>query len=500
MGGLVTMLLAANPGSRSSMPSASSMTADLDMPYSDARQSHFSHKARRPSLDSIVAPTPSPSTTEEWRKAIVDVKLKYESRKYRACSARCAELLSNMDNLSIVEPIYLVSLHFYAAVSLETCARPLSPSSKFRNRLLRDARHHYDQAEALIKKAEDITIQQTRSPSAQSTASSTQAPDLCHDAHSEGSTGPSSPRSSVGSIDGVAKRGKLKPKKKVSFSGLPDLEIEIPNDIPAEPYIRPDSPTLGMEDSYTWGKPGNTPMEVAPKPEAFPMPPKMVPAKKTSMARPASPSILVKRETNIETPDSSTVAQVESLNRMCAHISALRSQIAFHRNAVDTLLAMPQGAEVAPEVPPLPLGRTFLPLASGASTPRYSPGGTFFQADEDMSDHHYEASPPQTPGFHSRASSESTSTFSPGPPRASSSLSIFNPLLSRPGTATSLRRRADSAVSNYSSGGSTNGDNEALRERIERLRANGWKRKRFDPKKYEALRESVLDELDNRGF
>jgi len=63
-----------------------------------------------------------------------------------------------------------------------------------------------------------------------------------------------------------------------------------------------------------------------------------------------------------------------------------------------------------------------------------------------------------------------------------------------------MRGRTESAMSNYSSTSSTPGENGALRERIERLRANGWRRKRFDPKKYEALRESVLDELDGRAM
>ncbi|KAK7941289.1 uncharacterized protein PG986_013676 [Apiospora aurea] len=36
---------------------------------------------------------------------------------------------------------------------------------------------------------------------------------------------------------------------------------------------------------------------------------------------------------------------------------------------------------------------------------------------------------------------------------------------------------------------------EGLRDRIERLRAGGWQRKRFDNRRYEALREQVLGEL-----
>lgn len=40
------------------------------------------------------------------------------------------------------------------------------------------------------------------------------------------------------------------------------------------------------------------------------------------------------------------------------------------------------------------------------------------------------------------------------------------------------------------------GGREDLRKRIDRLRLNGWRRKRFDPARYQALRESVLAELE----
>lgn len=42
----------------------------------------------------------------------------------------------------------------------------------------------------------------------------------------------------------------------------------------------------------------------------------------------------------------------------------------------------------------------------------------------------------------------------------------------------------------------TAGDNEEMRERIDRLRQSGWRRRRFDVGRYEALRESVLAELE----
>lgn len=56
----------------------------------------------------------------------------------------------------------------------------------------------------------------------------------------------------------------------------------------------------------------------------------------------------------------------------------------------------------------------------------------------------------------------------------------YSPYGSRPSSAASVR------------GGPRD---EALQQRIDRLRASGWQRKRFDTRRYEALREQVLGEL-----
>ncbi|KXJ91467.1 hypothetical protein Micbo1qcDRAFT_163193 [Microdochium bolleyi] len=497
MGGLVTLLLAANQGSRASFGLPSPDVTEANILSSYGVQSHVLQASKRLSLDTTGSSAPMPSTAEQWRKAVADVKLKYANRKYRACSARCVELIAWSQGSTTVEPVYLVSLHFYAAVSLETCARPLSPSSRFRDRLLRDARQHYDQAEILIQKAEDLTTQQTRSSSSLSNASSSPVPDLCHDSQSEISTSPSSRRSSISSVDDGVKKLKLKPKKKVSFSGLPDLEIEVAQKCPPEPYIRPDSPTLGAE-IFSWSKPLGT-SHKAPVPESFPMPPTFSPSKKALVLRPASPCIVARPTPRAESTEAYTTAQLDSMTRMSAQIASLRSQIDFHRNAIDTLLSEPTEAQAAPEVPPLLLGRPFS-QQSGRTTPTPdSPGSTFFFNDDE--DGQIRCGPkaafrPRTPEF--RCATPEVNTISPGPPRASSSLSMFNTVASRPGTGMSMRSRADSVASNstYRSNGSSSSD-PALRERIERLRANGWQRKRFDSKKYEALRESVLDELNH---
>jgi hypothetical protein len=54
---------------------------------------------------------------------------------------------------------------------------------------------------------------------------------------------------------------------------------------------------------------------------------------------------------------------------------------------------------------------------------------------------------------------------------------------------------ADTLTPLSAGGGGGGGGNENLQERIERLRASGWRRRRFDSRRYEVLREQVLGEL-----
>ncbi|RYP03529.1 hypothetical protein DL764_005084 [Monosporascus ibericus] len=109
-------------------------------------------------------------------------------------------------------------------------------------------------------------------------------------------------------------------------------------------------------------------------------------------------------------------------------------------------------------------------------------------------------------GRSSSISSASPTLYSPYSPSYSSSrpgtsTSFYPPPTtpgtpySRPGTSMSTYSRPGSAAS------STRGRDrdEALQQRIERLRAAGWQRKRFDGRRYEALREQVLGELGSPG-
>ncbi|KAI1653035.1 hypothetical protein F4813DRAFT_282672 [Daldinia decipiens] len=423
--------------------------------------------ARRGSIEPPALPI-IPSTPLEWKNAVDEVKRKYLNHKYRACSARCCEIIDNLKDASNVEPLYLIYLHFYAASSFELCARPLSYSSTYRTRLLSDAEVHYGKAEALIQNTEENITRKTRSASSCSTASSLHSPGLSPSVRSSvSSTTFSSPRTSVCSTGDEAvikpspKPG-AKAKKKVSFSGLTDL-IEFQ----PEPYIRPDSPTLGWEDDIVpHHSDSSLPLFSANKLKSAPLS-KSKPKEPESHfeLQPTIPERSVPRDSQPveelsiadDKFDLDAFLQTRSMNRMCAQLSALRSQISWHRDGVQTLLAGPNDTPESPApalpedvspVPSSPFGRmrltraNTLPVEIGSDSLPWTNSG-------------------QRDRF----------TDSPGPdsPRA----------ISRPASAASTIRCTD----------------EALKQRIERLRANGWQRKRFDNRRYEALREQALGEL-----
>ncbi|KAI0898637.1 hypothetical protein F4806DRAFT_494297 [Annulohypoxylon nitens] len=476
MTGLIPLLLPSTTSSSRSSPSSSPIDAGRRASVSTSAvpsTSSLVHR-RQQSLPSLRTPKRSslalpavlpiiPFTSGEWKNAMDDVKRKYLNRKYRACSARCCEILDNVKDTASVEPLHLIYLHFYAASSFELCARPLSNSSNYRTRLLRDAQTHYTKAEELIQNTEDNVTGRTRSVSTSSTTSGLNSPGLSSVRSSVSSTTFSSPRTSVCSAeDGFIPKSTSRPvkaKKKVSFSGLNDL-IEFQ----PEPHIRPDSPTLGWEDDFF-------PRQSNPSPYS----PQIL-AEKAKPASPtkSEPATEPQREvvehstasdaqsTEESNPtddrfDLNAFLQTKSANRICAQLSALRLQVSWHRNGVENLLA--ETDDETPATPTIPTEAWPIPpspyhqarFARSNSLPVLDLGG--------LND---KPSALTTPG--------SRESFCGSPnPRA----------INRPASVASTIRCGD----------------EALKQRIERLRAGGWQRKRFDSRRYEALREQVLCEL-----
>ncbi|EGY23035.1 hypothetical protein HYQ45_010253 [Verticillium longisporum] len=354
-------------------------------------------KARSPKRLSLQAPASLPVlpyTAADWNKAVAEVKRHYSNRQYRACSARCCEILDNFKDQANVEPTYLIYLHFYAATSVEMLARPLNTSSPYRVKLLNQARAHYARAAELIQTADETISTYSRPSSAATTAPSLHSPSCSISSRS--STELSSPTASICSLeDAMAKLANtpapLQTKKRVTF--IDDLEPMI-----QEPFIRPDSPTLGFDDLRSSPVDGSRYLPSLQEVPESKLPAAIAVAPSASAPTPEPP---------IEDSEGNDYGYLRerSIHRYCALLVALRSQIASHLAAVDAQLA-PQASTIANH-------RLSFSVSTRAATP---------DVDDEM-------------------------------------------------------RALD------------------LKARIERLRASGWKRQRFNPRRYEELRESVLAEM-----
>ena len=289
---------------------------------------------KRLSLPIPVASPVLPYTQADWKKAISQVKRQYFSKRYRACSAKCLEILDGVKDTSQVDPVYLIYLHFYAATSVEICARPLPSTSALRTSLLQQARTHFDKAASLINSAEESVIKRIRPGSVGSSRGSS-----CHSPSGSVSSRAwtpdmslSSPTDSTCSFDNLSPKSPPPPKrvKKVSFS----LPKEESFNISAEPFIRPDSPTLGFDDFYF--QVGAARQELPPPP-----PPKFheieLPLQTIAECDGESDSdnALLSDEED-ETISSFHVAR--SVDRCCEHLSGLRTQLVRHSTSLEELL------------------------------------------------------------------------------------------------------------------------------------------------------------------
>ncbi|KAF3360296.1 hypothetical protein VdG1_01256 [Verticillium dahliae VDG1] len=252
-------------------------------------------KARSPKRLSLQAPASLPVlpyTAADWNKAVAEVKRHYSNRQYRACSARCCEILDNFKDEANVEPTYLIYLHFYAATSVEMLARPLNTSSPYRVKLLNQARAHYARAAELIQTADETISTYSRPSSAATTAPSLHSPSCSISSRS--STELSSPTASICSLeDAMAKLANTPAPLQTKKREVP--ESKLPAAIAVAPSASAPTPEPPIEDSE-----GN---------------------------------------------DYGYLRE-RSIHRYCALLVALRSQIASHLAAVDAQLA-PQASTIA---------------------------------------------------------------------------------------------------------------------------------------------------------
>jgi hypothetical protein len=377
-----------------------------------------------------------PYTKAEWRKTIAEVKRKYFGKRYRACSARCIEVLEGIKDTSQVEPVYLIYLHFYAATSLEICARPLPSTAPLRATLLQQARTHFERASVLINAAEESVLRKFRPGSVGSSRGSS-----CHSPSSSISsrawtpdTVVSSPTDSDFSMDDRIPKSPPRHGKKVSFSLPQGAPLHIPA---SEPIIRPDSPTLGFDDGFYHSSISSpTPPEDMSAPSPFKFQEIELPLP-TIMEQHEQEEEEERREEEDNNSNNNTYDEYDekaayhvarSVDRCCEHLAHLRAQLARHSTSLDQLLQAQTQTQTQTRLSP---------------NNRYS----------------VKAPPPATTNNATSTSPTTTTTEKPPMPRGSEA-------------------RAQ--------------DRQA---RVERLRKTGWQRRRFDASPYEALCEAVLAEM-----
>lgn len=295
----------------------------------------------------MISPLPNlPYTAAEWRRTMVEIKRHHVNRRFRACSARCTEILDNLKDISSVEPAHLIYLHFYAANSLEMCARPYPSTVPARAQLLSQARKHYDEAASLIRVAELAAVSLSRSSSRASamfSGGSMHSPSgsISSGTWSTPSTG--SPTNSICSFDDLVSRSSEstaiqlhKSKKTVSFQ----LPKEEKLTLPIEPIIRPDSPTLGFEDAYFTSPIIKCPLPEPPKRSLIPEPvlPAPSPDLHAPMPRRSSMRYSLLGQNGFYHFDDDSHKASQSVYRYCDTLVSLKYQLQAHRSDVDALL------------------------------------------------------------------------------------------------------------------------------------------------------------------
>ncbi|KAK4162104.1 hypothetical protein QBC43DRAFT_336642 [Cladorrhinum sp. PSN259] len=288
-------------------------------------------------------PTPAalpmvPYSSADWKKAIREIKKMHFGKRYRACSMRCSEILDSIKDSAQVEPVYLIYLHFYAATSMEMCARPLPSSSPLRNHFLQEARNHFDRAATLINAAEESVLSKFRPGSVNSSRGSS-----CHSPSGSVSsrswtpdTQMSTPTESVCSFDDLSNRlNSPKRVKKVSFSLPKEETIQISEPVHfSEPYIRPDSPTLGIDEYFQAG------VARQELPELPVLPPSLLKFQEVEWPLHTIPEC--DDEDLLESSsedDESAYIIARSVDRCCEHLSGLRTQLVRHAASLDESLS-----------------------------------------------------------------------------------------------------------------------------------------------------------------
>ncbi|KAI9747554.1 MAG: hypothetical protein M1835_002037 [Candelina submexicana] len=410
-----------------------------------------------PSIPSTSArcPPEHPTTFPEWQIALQGAKLLYLKRQYKQCASRCTQLLDEAKPL--LHPAHRTFLFFYCALSHELTARSLHNLSSTKLPFLELALEYYHSAACYLPTPEptdDLSnIQDYPQEDEEDTSpdedgedtSPDEDEDTPQDTYSTASSTPSSPRTPISPRESL---------RRSSSSSLESVANENNDN---------DSTSNKMDawSPYHSSIPLPSPLRIR-KAVRFSPP--------TFLPRPSSSTFTLsptpkRRPTNPSSSSSSSSAPSPTGN--------------LPPTTTPTKTTTPNTQPPAP-TPFLPHSQTAIALSTRLSTSPSLSSHTSLIFDSKT-----------TSWLRSRSQQRYNAHLLALAPLLETHINTTTHLI----RATTDAQRTRTVSSFSSSSGSSEEEDGSRKERIARLKERGWKRERFDARRYEDLCERALAEL-----
>ncbi|KAG4443729.1 hypothetical protein IFR05_000818 [Cadophora sp. M221] len=376
-----------------------------------------------------------PYTQKEWAAVMEEVRMLYSKGQYKHCAMRCKQILDGIKDPYGVHPLYSIYLSFFAASSLEMAASTLNNHSSTKLPLFQESLAFYQKAESFVEYA-------SFSSDPNIAFATRQISMYGHASHSSIS---SSIRSSVDSVFSQASASSMYSASSSTYGG--------------------DSPTF-EESSLKRSASNSSSSEDSEGP-------------RRRSGRFQNRKKKVSFSLQLPTVDSET-----SLDLSATPGDAITGTVTSIADASTLLDAFP--APPSKESSPSR-------ASSPAKSPRESLSSIYLSQSVARYRTHLTSLQSQL-GFHISSIHAQISALS----------EVRRPRRSNTPTQYSFDREGGEELEMVRgrSGGMNGEERESrrpdLRERIERLKEMGWKRKRFDGERYRVLCEKALGEVNER--
>ncbi|KAH9220445.1 hypothetical protein DL95DRAFT_456594 [Leptodontidium sp. 2 PMI_412] len=379
-----------------------------------------------------------PYTQKEWAAVMEEVRMLYSKGQYKHCAMRCKQILDGIKDPYGVHPLYSIYLSFFAASSLEMTASTLHNHSSTKLPLFQESLAFYQKAESFVEYA-------SFSSNPNIAFATRQISMYGHASHSSIS---SSIRSSVDSVFSQASASSMYSASSSTYGDSPTFE---------ESSLKRSASNSSSSEESEGSRRRSGRFQNRKKKVSFSL--------------------------QLPTLDSETSLDLSANPRNGDAIAA--TSIADASTLLDAFPA-PPSKESSPSR-----------ASSPAKSPRESLSSIYLSQSVTRYRTHLTSLKSQLV-FHISSIHAQISTLS----------EIRRPRRSNTPTQYSFDREGGEELEmgrGRSGGASGNGEEKEresrrpeLRERIERLKEMGWKRKRFDGERYRVLCEKALGEVNER--